>query len=142
MKIEYFLLNGYLDDRALNGGIYQVDLGKVDSDKWIHLYVGEAGCMIKRCGQHLLEFSNDCKYFGLEKSDCKLEDLILKFSVNRKIEKAKKPYYDEEYIKNENEVKKELQPITQMINENVDDMISEDEKIKKVHQKMDEYGFI
>ena len=141
MKIEYFLKDGFLDKRALDGGVYVVDLLKENSRKVIHLYVGEGGCIVKRSGKHLMEFSKDPEYFGIKKEYKNKKDLILRFKVYHKL-KAKEPYYDGLYIDYENEVIKKLKPLTQNPNWKKDDMVSLLEKKEKVEKAMKEKGFI
>ena len=141
MKILYFLKDDYLDNKALDGGVYQIDLLSDKSDKIIHLYVGEAGCIIKRCSMHLMKLSYDASYFGLTKSDISNDSLIIKFSVAKRITKLKCGTVDPVYIDNENKVKIKLKPLTQEQSEKSDNMLGKLKKISIVQSKMKEYGF-
>ena len=87
MKIEYFLKNGVLDNRALDGGVYVVDLLNDNSKEVIHLYVGEAACIVNRCGKHLMEFSKNTRYFGIKKKYKNNKEVIKTFYPPNNIEK-------------------------------------------------------
>ena len=141
MRIEYFWKDDCLDKRALDGGVYQVDLLSEKSDKVIHLYVGEAGCIVKRCGTHLMKFSNNANYYGLYEKDTKDDSLILRFSVAKHIARLKNGRYDPEYIESENKVKDKLKPLTQVTSKDSDNMLSKPQKIAAVQGKMKKYGF-
>lgn len=141
MKIEYFLKDGFLDKRALDGGVYVVDLLKENTRKVIHLYVGEGGCIVKRSGKHLMEFSKDPEYFGIKKEYKNKKNLILRFKVYHKL-KEKEPFYDDLYIDFENKVIKKLKPLTQNPESNNDNMIAISKKIEKVEKAMKEKGFV
>lgn len=140
MKIEYFLVDGKLDNRALDGGVYRVDL-IIDSDIVIPLYVGEAGCIVKRCGFHLLSFSNNSEYFGIQEKYLNEERLVLRFSVQSKL-RDKSDRYDQLYIYEEEKAIKKIKPVTQNPESNNDNMISVKKKIEAVNRKMKEYGFV
>lgn len=140
MKIEYFLKkDGFLDKCALDGGVYVVDLLKEESEEVIHLYVGEAGCIVKRCGKHLMEFSEKPEYFGIKKDHIDDDSLILRFSVKESLN-DKDGRYNEEYKKNELNTIEELKPLTQ--NEKNDHMRPIEKKIARVEKAMKEKGFI
>ena len=141
MKIEYFLKNGVLDNRALDGGVYVVDLLKDNSKQVIHLYVGEAGCIVKRCGTHLMEFSKKSEYFGIKEEYKNKKDLTLRFTVHRPL-REKDGRVEEEYKKIELETIKELKPLTQNPESNSDNMLYIQTKIKIVEKIMIEKGFI
>lgn len=141
MKIEYFLKNGVLDNRALDGGVYVVDLLNDNSKEVIHLYVGEAACIVNRCGKHLMEFSKNTRYFGIKKKYKNNKDLVLRFTVHKHLRK-KEEGYDKYYIEVENAIIKKLKPLTQYPNSKGDDMISEPTKTKNVEKMMIEKGFI
>ncbi len=141
MKIEFFLKDGVLDSRALDGGVYVVDLLKKRSTKVIHLYVGEAGCIVKRCGTHLMEFSKNPEYFGIKEEYIDRDNLILRFTVYRSLAE-KKDRNDENYKKNEKDSIKELKPVTQNPEADNDHMLYKPTKIKNVELKMKEEGLI
>lgn len=51
MKIQFFETKEGFDNRAIKGGVYQIQLkgyGKI-----ISLYIGESVWITERCGQHL-----------------------------------------------------------------------------------------
>lgn len=141
MKIEFFSKDNYLDNKALDGGVYQIDLLSNKSDKIIHLYVGEAGCIAKRCSVHLMKLSDDANYFGLDDNDIADDSIILKFSIAKHITKLKCGRVDPFYIENENKVKIKLKPLTQVSSENSDNMLGKMKRISIVQSKMKEYGF-
>ena len=128
MKIEYFQKDGTLDVSALHGGVYRVDMQI--NDEVINLYVGEAGCIVKRCGQHLLKLSNDLGYFGLVNENLEIENLTIRFSVHKPIQKAKQLNHDADYIEEQNLVKSNLKPLLQVPSQKSDRMLSEKQKIQ------------
>lgn len=130
MKVELFMKDGYLDNRALIGGVYRVDLLSTVKPRSIHLYVGEAGCIVKRCGKHLMEFSNNPEYFGLTKEDTDNPNLILKFSVAKTIDLLKKSSEDKRYTNVEKKIKAKVKPILQVPSYESDNMISKEKKLK------------
>lgn len=140
MKIEYFLNeDGFLKKEALNGGVYAVDLKKEQSEEVIHLYVGEAGCIVKRCGKHLMEFSINPEYFGIKKEYIKDDGLILQFCVKKSLE-DKNGRYNGEYKQFELKMIEKLEPLTQ--NSKNDHMRPIEKKIARVEKAMKEKGFI
>lgn len=141
MRIEFFAdKNGGLDERALSGGVYRVDLVSMDeTGELIPLYVGEGGCIVKRCGVHLMEFNNAPEYFGLHKKDVDNDALILRFSVVKTL-KTKDGRFDKTYIEEENKVKNSIKPITQTESENSDNMLRKEKKIKVVQKALKEKG--
>lgn len=134
MKIEFFQTEYGLDQEAVNGGVYKVELINAYNKKCACLYVGESVYMIKRCGEHLYEFFKDPTYFGLNENDLANSNFILKFSVAKSIskEKNKEMYKDLEmkYIA-------ECKPLTQGCNS--DRQIEQKEKV--VQDFLVEQGF-
>ena len=141
MKIDFFSKDGYTDKRILDGGIYTVDLVEENSNKVIHLYVGEAACIANRCGKHLMGFSKNSEYFGIKKQYLKNDNLILRFNVYCHMKK-KVGRYDKDYIEKENEVIHKLKPKTQNADTQNDNMISNPKKTKIVDDEMKKMGFI
>lgn len=142
MKIEFFCnKDGLLDKRALDGGVYAVDLLKEKPKKVIHLYVGESNCIVKRCGQHLMEFSNNPEYFGIKKEYKDKNDLILRFTVHKPLEE-KNGRYNDTYKSKELEAIKELKPLTQNPESGSDRMRHKVTKLKLVEEAMKKKGFI
>lgn len=140
MKYSIFDKNGTLDPDALKGGVYSVDLLQDNNSSVIHLYVGEAGCIIDRCGTHLRKFYNSPEYFGLKKGIVERQDLTLRFSVMLTLDK-KEELWDPKYKNSEREIKDELNPITQIESSDSDKMRRTAEKVKLVDETMKEYGF-
>ena len=82
LKIEFFCNEEkMLDKRAINSGIYHVELLMRGKDERLSLYIGESTYMVKRCGEHLYNFLADESHFGLNKENLANEDFVLKFSV-------------------------------------------------------------
>lgn len=113
MKIQFFETKEGFDNRAIKGGVYQIELKDSDGQR-IPLYIGESVWITERCGQHLYAFYNNPNYFGLTQSDLDNDNLTLVFSVLDKIEGKKSilgigKYKDAElrYIKDNN-------PLTQL----------------------------
>ena len=65
MKIQFFENIRGLDSRAINGGVYLIELLKDGNETPIRLYIGESAHMVKRCGEHLYKLFEDERYFGL-----------------------------------------------------------------------------
>ena len=141
MKIELFEKDGYLDNRSLGGGVYRVDILSIDKPGSIPLYIGEAGCIVKRCGMHLMKFTNNPEYFGLTKEDTNNPNLILRFSVEKTIEQIKEGNQDKRYIEAEKNVKAKIKPILQVSSQNSDRMISIEKKRKVLHEERKKLGF-
>ena len=142
MRIEYFVnKDGKMDNDALKGGVYRVDLASARvNGKVIPLYVGEAGCIVKRCGVHLMMFSNNPEYFGLRDEDVEDDALVLRFYVARSMA-TKIGRYDPTYIAEENTIKGKVKPLTQNDSENSDNMRPIKHKMTLVQQAMIEKGF-
>ena len=84
MRIKFFEgKDGFMDERAVNPGVYIVKLAKRNSQKKpINLYIGESYSMAQRCGRHLYEtLVVNPEYFGLTKELVKDDDLELIFEV-------------------------------------------------------------
>ena len=84
MRIKFFEgKDGFMDERAVNPGVYIVKLAKRSSKKDpINLYIGESYSMAQRCGRHLYKtLGEKPEYFGLTKELVKDDDLELIFEV-------------------------------------------------------------
>lgn len=89
IKIQFFEEGTQLID-AVEGGVYLIDLLKDGKEKPIHLYVGESGAVIKRCGEHLYTLFNQPDYFGLEPDDLEESELTLRIQLVKSIKEKKK----------------------------------------------------
>lgn len=89
MRIDYFITDEGMDERAARGGVYHVELIKKNTDTSISLYIGESVWIAARCGEHLYSFYDNPNYFGLTKEDIENDELILRFSVLEEIEGKK-----------------------------------------------------
>lgn len=140
MKIEFFETEKGFDTRAIEGGVYHVELLRMGKeDKPISLYIGESVWIAHRCSDHLYSLWDDSSYFGLTDDDLKNDNLILRFSVLDEIEGKKSilgvgKYKDKElvHIRDKN-------PLTQLMTS--DRQLDKQEKRQKVHNKMIEQGF-
>lgn len=83
IKINLFQSEGRIDNRAINAGIYIVELLKeaYPLGSAMPLYIGESVYMLKRCGEHLYDFFEDSRYFGLKDDDLQDEKFSLCFSA-------------------------------------------------------------
>lgn len=141
MKIEFFNTKTGLDPRAINGGVYHVELKKEGIKDPISLYIGESVWIARRCGRHLYIFNEKPEIFGLEEDDKNNEDLILKFSVLEEIKFKKNTQENKDFFK-----KIELKyidifsPLTQSSKSDIQIKNIEKRK-KKVQDKMKELGF-
>lgn len=138
MKIQFFETNEGFDDRAVRGGVYQIELKCVEGQT-IPLYIGESVWITERCGQHLYALYNDPNYFGLTVDDLNNDNLILTFSVLDELTDNKSvlgvgKYKDMEltYIKNNN-------PLTQL-NTSDRQIRDVDEKVARVQNEMKRVG--
>ncbi len=83
MKINIDFFDGQIID-AIGAGVYQIDIKK--GDKVQTLYVGESKHVIKRCGEHLYDFSNDIRYFGFTEESINDNEITLIFRIIEKEE--------------------------------------------------------
>lgn len=139
MKIQFFENIKGLDSRAINGGVYLIELLKYNCEDSIRLYIGESGYMVKRCGEHLYELFKDASYFGLLPKDLKRDDLILRFSVLERIEKKREGKRDIFYEDIEKKYISAMNPLTQKGDS--DDQICRDERVDKIQHEMRKLGF-
>lgn len=141
MIIDFFETKNGLDERAIKGGVYHVQLQKKGINDSISLYIGESVWIARRCARHLYAFRDNPGLFGLEDDDMENSDLILKFSVIEKIE-CKKDTADNKELYKKSELKwiNELKPETQGLKSDIQIRNVEKRK-KKVQDKMMEYGF-
>lgn len=136
IKIEFFKKGNQLK-YATKGGVYLIDLLKDDKEEPIHLYVGESGAVIKRCGEHLYKLFNQPDYLGLDLDDLYNSELTLRFCLAKSIENKKKFWWDKDYKDSELKAIHEFKPITQL--QTSDRQISN--KLEVVQNKMMELGF-
>ncbi|SEW00145.1 hypothetical protein [[Clostridium] fimetarium] len=140
MIINFFETAEGLDKRAVQGGIYHVELLKKGEEQAISLYIGESVWIIERCGIHLYAFFENPSYFGLTKIDLEDDSLILKFSFREKIEGKKSVLSIGKYKEAELRYIKEDNPITQLSTS--DNQIRNiDEKVRRVQDEMKKFGF-
>lgn len=144
MIIELFTSKNGLDELSIKGGVYYVELKKKGMQQTISLYIGESGCMVKRCGEHLCKLLKDERYFGLLPEDLENNDLILCFSVLESIKKERVGRRDLYYESVENKWKEKKNetnrsPLTQ--HKTNDNMIKRDKRVKVVQCEMRNLGF-
>lgn len=136
IKIQFFEEKNQLND-AIEGRVYLIDLLKDGKEKPIHLYVGESGAVIKRCGEHLYTLFNQPDYLGLKPCDLNKSDLTLRFRLVKSIKEKKKFWWDKNYKDKELDVIHNFSPITQLPTS--DRQITN--KVDVVQNKMKEMGF-
>lgn len=141
MNIDFFQMGNGLDQGAINGGVYHVELIKNGIKDPISLYIGESVWIARRCGRHLYVFDGKPELFGLEVDDKINDDLTLKFSVLEKIDLKKDTQENRDYYK-KRELKyiDDLKPLTQSSKSDIQIKDVEKRK-KKVQDKMKELGF-
>jgi len=141
MQVRFFMNeDGTLDERAIKGGVYHIELLKENNDKRISLYIGESAHIAARCGKHIYKVSEDTSYFGLDKEDWEDDSLILKFSVIKPINESKpKMSLNNPYKDSEKNYIRDYKPLTQLSTS--DRQKKKDKRIKAVQDKMIEYKF-
>ena len=141
MIIDFSQTENGLDKRAINGGVYHVELKKNGIETPISLYIGESVWIARRCGRHLYVFNEKPELFGLEEDDKNNDDLILKFSVLKKIDLKKNTQENKDSFKEiELEFIDKLKPLTQSSKSDIQ-IKSIEKRKKKVQDKMKEVGF-
>ena len=141
MIIDFFQTENGLDIRAINGGVYHVELKKNGIETPISLYIGQSVWIARRCGRHLYVFNEKPELFGLEEDDKNNDDLILKFSVLKKIDLKKNTQENKDSFKEiELEFIDKLKPLTQSSKSDIQ-IKSIEKRKKKVQDKMKELGF-
>lgn len=135
IKIQFFEEDKLKN--AIKGGVYLIDLLKDGKTKPIHLYVGESGAVIKRCGEHLYTLFNNPNYLGLKADDLERSDLTLRFRLVKMIKDEKKFWWDQNYKDKELAVIRKLKPITQLATSNRQIQ----DKVDVVQKRMKELGF-
>ncbi len=138
MKIQFFETNEGFDNRAIKGGVYQIELKGVNG-KAIPLYIGESVWITERCGQHLYALYNDPRYFGLTDDDLNNDNLTLVFSVLDELKDNKSILGVDKYKDMELEYIRNSNPVTQL---NTSDRQIRDisEKVTKVQNEMKRNG--
>lgn len=142
LRINFFETENGFDTRAIQGGVYQVEL-LMEGKESICLYIGESVWIASRCGKHLYSLFESPEYFGLTSDDLRNDELILKFSVvndihGKKSELGVGSY--KSYKEQELEAIKKYEPLTQL---NTSDRQIHDmqKKINIVQEKMIKNGF-
>ena len=79
MKIDFFNTCNGMDPRAINHGVYMIEL--LEKEESVCLYIGESVWIASRCGVHLYSLYENPNYFGLTKEDIDNDEFTLKFSV-------------------------------------------------------------
>lgn len=136
IKIQFFKEETQLK-YAVKGGVYLIDLLKDDEEKPIHLYVGESGTVIKRCGEHLYTLFEQPDYFGLVLDDLKKSEFTIRIQLVKSIKEKKKFWWDKNYKDKELAVIKKYKPITQLSTS--DRQIPN--KVETVQKEMKRRGF-
>ena len=136
IKIQFFEEENQLKD-AIKGGVYLIDLLKDGEEEPIHLYVGESGAVIKRCGEHLYTLFDRPDYLGLDSDDLKKSDLTLRMRLVEPIKEKKKFWWDKNYKDKELVAINTYNPVTQLPTS--DRQIQD--KVNVVQKRMKELGF-
>lgn len=129
MRIDFFNTEMGMDNRAIKGGIYQIDLINVEADKSICLYIGESACIASRCGTHLYSIFEEPEYLGLKKDDLDSDKLTLKFTVIGEIIEKKSILGVGKYKEQELEAIKKNSPLTQLK--------TSDRQIRNINEKVE-----
>lgn len=139
MKIDFFETENGFDNRAISGGVYQVEL-LMEGKESICLYIGESVWIASRCGKHLYALFENPNYFGLKEEDLNNENMVLKFSVVGEIKGKKSELGVGSYKEQEMEAIHIYEPITQLSTS--DRQIHDvNKKIEKVQDKLKANGF-
>lgn len=136
IKIQFFEEENQLKN-AIKGGVYLIDLLKDGEEEPIHLYVGESGTVIKRCGEHLYTLFDKPDYFGLDTKDLEKNDLTLRIELVERIDQKKKFWWDKNYKDKELDAIHAYNPVTQLPTS--DRQIQN--KYEVVQKRMKELGF-
>ena len=140
MRIDFFTTNEGMDERAVRGGVYHVELLNKNTDSLISLYIGESVWIVARCGEHLYSLYDNPNYFGLTKEDLEDDDLTLRFSVLEEIEGKKSVLGVGKYKDTELKYIQKNNPITQF--RTSDRQLNDiDKKVQNVQFVMGKYGF-
>lgn len=113
IKIQFFEEEDQLKN-AINGGVYLIDLLKDGKGDPIHLYVGESGAVIRRCGEHLYTLFDKPDYFGLDSKDLEKSDLTLRIQLVKLINEKKRFWWDKNYKDKELDAIHTYNPVTQL----------------------------
>lgn len=135
MQIDFFDTETGMDNRAVKGGVYQIDLINVETNKSVCLYIGESVWIASRCGLHLYSIFEEPEYLGLKKDDLDNDKLTLKFSVISEIIEKKSILGVGKYKEQELKAIIENRPLTQL--QTSDRQIRNiDEKVEIVQREM------
>lgn len=139
MKIDFFETKNGFDNRAVGGGVYQVEL-LMEGKEAICLYIGESVWIASRCGKHLYALFENPNYFGLTEEDLSNENMVLKFSVVDEIKAKKSELGVGSYKEQELEAIQTYEPVTQL--RTSDRQIHDvNKKIETVQKKLKLNGF-
>lgn len=136
IKMQFFEDKNHFKE-AVEGGVYLIDLLNDDKESSIHLYVGESGAVIKRCGEHLYTLFSHPEYLGLVNDDLENSKLTLRIELVEAIQEKKKFWWDKNYKDKELKAIHDFSPITQLSTS--DRQIQN--KVEVVQNKMKELGF-
>ena len=139
LRIDFFETKNGFDTRAIQGGVYQVEL-LMEGRESICLYIGESVWIASRCGKHLYSLFESLEYFGLTADDLCNDELILKFSVVNDIHGKKSELGVGSYKEQELEAIKKYEPLTQL-NTSDRQIHDKQKKINIVQEKMIKNGF-
>lgn len=139
LRIDFFETENGFDTRAIQGGVYQVEL-LMEGKESICLYIGESVWIASRCGKHLYSLFESPEYFGLTADDLCNDELILKFSVVNDIHGKKSELGVGSYKEQELEAIKKYEPLTQL-NTSDRQIHDKQKKINIVQEKMIRNGF-
>lgn len=139
LRIDFFETENGFDTRAIQGGVYQVEL-LMEGKESICLYIGESVWIASRCGKHLYSLFESSEYFGLTADDLCNDELILKISVVNDIHGKKSELGVGSYKEQEVEAIKKYEPLTQL-NTSDRQIHDKQKKINIVQEKMIKNGF-
>lgn len=121
MILQFFQKNGAIDPEAINAGVYQFKIGRIDDkeEEYLSLYIGESYSMIVRCSNHLYQvFHTDPTYFGLNLDYLKNDKLKLIVEVYESVDITDTMTYSDRdqllYEKEMNAIKKR-NPFSQLL---------------------------
>lgn len=133
MKIDFFTTATGMDQKAVRGGVYHIEILKEGTDSLISLYIGESVWIAARCGQHLYSFYDNPNYFGLTKEDLENDEFVLRFSVLEEIVGKKSLLGVGKYRGQELKYIRENNPTSQLN--------TSDSQIRNIDEKVDTVQF-
>ena len=112
MKIVCFNTCNGMDPRAINHGVYMIEL--LEKEESVCLYIGETVWIASRCGVHLYSLYENPNYFGLTKEDIDNDEFTLKFSVIDSLNEKKSVLGVGQYKSLELDAIRRNKPLTQL----------------------------